>query len=86
MKTISDLIEKLIDIESSIGVKTNIAIRKQIVEAQDYALEMQREMNEVLRGMSRQNALQSIPAASLIPPAPHSGWHRALTSIQRTIF
>jgi hypothetical protein len=86
MKTITDLIEKLIDIEGSIGVKTNFAIRKLIVEAQDYALELQREMGEVLRSMSRQNVLQPIPAASLTSPGPRSGWHRALTSIQRTIF
>ena len=44
MKTITDLIEMLIDIESSIGIKTNFAIRKQVVDVQNYALEMQREM------------------------------------------
>jgi hypothetical protein len=81
MRTITNLIEKLIDIESSIGVKTNLTVRKQIVEAQDYALELQRELAEVLRGRP-QTASGPSPESHL----PRFGWRDALASIQRTIF
>jgi len=47
------LLEKLIQIERSIGVETNFAVRSLVQDAQDYLLGMQRERVEHLRKASR---------------------------------
>lgn len=47
------LLEKLIDIERSIGVETETSLHRKVIEAQEYLLEMQREMAE---GMQHKEA------------------------------
>jgi hypothetical protein len=44
------LLKKLIDIEQSIGVVPNEMVRRQIQDVQDYALQIQKEIAEKLRG------------------------------------
>jgi hypothetical protein len=84
--TITTLLDKLIDIESSLGVESNLTIRKRIIDAQDYALGMQREMAEILRECTLHKQAHVISDPSLTSPAPRSGWRVAFASIQRTIF
>jgi hypothetical protein len=73
MKTITALIDKLTEIEKSVGLENNSTIRNQIIDAQDYALEIQREIAEVLRG-----SLHTAPELSLVSPPHRSGWRNAL--------
>jgi hypothetical protein len=81
MMTITALIDKLTDIERSIGVESNSTIRNRIIDAQDYALEMQREIGEILRGRPNTD-----PCPSLESTLPRSGWRNALASIKLTNF
>jgi hypothetical protein len=48
----SELLEKLFDIERSIGVETNATIRNKIIDIEEYVLSMQRERAENLRSVS----------------------------------
>jgi hypothetical protein len=50
MMSVTALIDKLTNIERSIGVESNSTIRNQVIEAQDCALLIQREIVEILRG------------------------------------
>ncbi|MGD0913813.1 MAG: hypothetical protein ABR928_18100 [Terracidiphilus sp.] len=84
--TVTALIDKLIDIERSLGVESNSSVRERIIDVEDYALGMQREIGEILRECNRHNQVQVIPDPSLTLPARHSGWRIALASLQRTIF
>jgi hypothetical protein len=45
---INILLQKLIEIEQSIGVETNMTLRKQVLDAQDCLLQMQKEIVENL--------------------------------------
>lgn len=47
--SIPTLLQKLIDIEKSIGREPDNVVRKKIHDAQDYALQMQKEVAEKLR-------------------------------------
>ncbi|HEY1767873.1 MAG TPA: hypothetical protein VGG26_09470 [Terracidiphilus sp.] len=47
--TVNIVLEKLIEIERSIGVETDTNLRKQVLDAQDYILEIQKEIVEKLR-------------------------------------
>lgn len=40
------LLEKLIDIERSIGVDSTVSLHMKVIDAQEYVLEMQKEMAE----------------------------------------
>ncbi len=61
--TINILLEKLIEIERSIGVETNTAVRKQVLEAQDCLLAMQKEMVEKLRKGPGRFVLEPFPSS-----------------------
>jgi hypothetical protein len=50
---ISALLDKLTDIELSIGRETNATIRNKVLAAQDCALELQKELADNLRKESR---------------------------------
>jgi hypothetical protein len=41
--TLASLLEKLIEIELSVGVDSDAAIRRKMQDAQDYVLQMQKE-------------------------------------------
>jgi hypothetical protein len=60
---INILMEKLIEIERSIGVETNTTVRKQVLDAQDYLLGMQREIAEKLRKEPRRAGLEPFPTS-----------------------
>jgi hypothetical protein len=47
--SVHSLLQKLIEIEQSIGVETDTTLRKQVLDAQDYLLQMQKEIVENLR-------------------------------------
>jgi|HubBroStandDraft_5_1064220.scaffolds.fasta_scaffold343159_1 hypothetical protein len=51
---ITVLLAKLIEVERSIGVESETMLRKRLYEAEDYALQMQKEMAERLPQRSRQ--------------------------------
>jgi hypothetical protein len=46
--SITVLLKKLIDVEESIGVQSNFVVRRKMHEAEDYALELQKELLETL--------------------------------------
>jgi hypothetical protein len=46
---ISTLLDKLTDIESALGRETETMIRYRIIDAQDYALRIQKQVIEELR-------------------------------------
>jgi hypothetical protein len=50
MVSVTALIEKLTDIERSIGVENNATIRFQVIDAQDCVLLIQKEIVEILGG------------------------------------
>ena len=45
---IPSLVEKLIDVERSIGRESDAAIRRKIQDAEDYAIQVQKELAEKL--------------------------------------
>ena len=53
------LLERLIEIERAIGVKDSIALRRMVVDTQDYVLQMQKEYAEFLRPKQGPNRTQS---------------------------
>jgi hypothetical protein len=52
------LLNQLLDIERSIGVETNAALRKKVQDAEDSLLRMQKEMAENLLKESRRSDLR----------------------------
>jgi len=58
------LLQKLIEIERSIGVETNATIRNQVLDLQDYVLEMQKQTLENLRKQPRHFGLEPFPTSS----------------------
>jgi hypothetical protein len=50
---ISELLEKLFEIERSIGVEEPCVVRSKVMDAQECILQMQKEMAEVLRIAAR---------------------------------
>jgi hypothetical protein len=50
---ITVLLAKLIEVERSIGVESEIMLRNRLYEVEDYALQMQKEMVERLPQQSR---------------------------------
>lgn len=54
------LLQKLIDIEKSIGKETDKTILYMVLDAEDHLLEMQREMTESLRHKPRQGVIRRI--------------------------
>ena len=64
---INGLLQKLFEIERSIGSETNTAILNQVLDAENCLLEMQREMIESLRNQPRDLVIRRIadaPAAA----------------------
>jgi hypothetical protein len=59
------LLQKLIDIEKSIGNETNRAILDKIFDAENCVLDMQRELIESLRREPRLAAIQRLALAIL---------------------
>jgi hypothetical protein len=57
------LLEKLIQIERAIGVESNFTLQKMLIEAEDYLLQLEKELVENLR-MGTQQAT-SEPSALL---------------------
>jgi hypothetical protein len=82
MTGITVLIDKLTDIERSIGVETDFAIRSQVVAAQDCALRLQGEIAEIFRRESERNADQIESDLSLNALLGRCGWRRAFAAIQ----
>jgi len=60
---INILLGKLIEIEQSIGVETDTTVRKQVLDAQDYLLGIQKEIVEKLRGEPRRATFEPFPAS-----------------------
>lgn len=56
MTSISVLIDKLTNIELSVGLE-DYALRNKVIDAQDCALQVQREVAEILRRRSQCNAV-----------------------------
>lgn len=61
---INILLEKLIEIEQSIGVETNSTLRKQVLDMQDTLLAMQKEMVEQLRKEPRRFVFEAFPSST----------------------
>jgi hypothetical protein len=59
------LLQKLIDIEKSIGKETDRAILEKIFDAENCVLEMQREMIESLRKEPRNDVMRRLAVAIL---------------------
>lgn len=49
MTDISTLIKKLTDIELAIGTDTSFVLLNKVIDAQDYALQIQRDALEIVR-------------------------------------
>ena len=92
MVSVTALIDKLTEIQRSIGVESEFVIHKQVLDAQDCVLQLQAEIAQVLRIESRQNtarmqvteaqnAVRLAPALSWEPRSHHSGWQRAVAAI-----
>jgi hypothetical protein len=56
MMSVTVLIDKLTEIQRSIGVESDYTIHNQVIDAQDLALQVQAETAEILRIESRRNA------------------------------
>jgi hypothetical protein len=50
------LLRKLIDVEKAIGVESNYMLRRKMHEAEDYALELQKDMAESLHNTAKRFA------------------------------
>jgi hypothetical protein len=61
--SVNILLEKLIEIERSIGVETDTTLRKQVLEAQDYVLEIQKEIVDKLRKEPRRIQMEPFPSS-----------------------
>jgi hypothetical protein len=59
------LLQKLIDIEQSIGTDSNSVILDKVFDAENCLLQMQREMIESLRYQPRHQVIQMITGSSL---------------------
>jgi hypothetical protein len=81
MMSVTVLIDKLTEIERSIGVEDNLLLRNQILDAQDCALRVQAEIAEMLRKEQGQNAAKSLSDDSLEPEMRPSVWRRAFVAI-----
>ena len=57
------LLQKLIEIEKSIGVETNTTLRKQVLDAQDCVLQIQKETAENLRKGPRRFVFEPFPSS-----------------------
>ena len=57
---ITGLLQKLFEIERSIGSETNAAILNQVLDAENCLLEMQREMIESLRNHPRDHVIRKV--------------------------
>ena len=79
---IKTLIDKLTDIELSIGVQNNTTVRDKVIDVQDCLLQMQRERAEPLRMRSRHNAVRLASYLSLGGFLFHRGWRRAFAAIR----
>jgi hypothetical protein len=58
------LLQKLTEIERSIGVETNATIRNQVLDLQDFVLETQKQTLENLRKQPKGFGLEPFPSAS----------------------
>ena len=79
--SVAVLIDKLSEIERSIGAETDQTIRNQVIDAQDCALRVQAEIAEMLRIESIQEAVRFVPEVFWEEPSTVSGWRRALAAI-----
>jgi hypothetical protein len=79
--SVAVLIDKLSEIERSIGVETDQTIRDQVIDAQDCALRVQAEVADMLRIESIQEAVRIVPDVFLDAQLPHSSWQRAFSAI-----
>jgi hypothetical protein len=75
------LIDKLTEIQRSIGVEGNPTILKQAIEAQDCALQIQAEIAEMLRLESIQDAVRIVPDVFPGRPSALSGWRHAFAAL-----
>jgi hypothetical protein len=81
MMSVAVLIDKLSEIERSIGVETDQTIRNQVIDAQDCALRVQAEIVEMLRIESIQDAVRIVPDVFMEASLPRSGWRGAFAAI-----
>jgi hypothetical protein len=82
MTSVAVLIDKLTNIELSIGVKEDCAVRNLVLDAQDCALQIQREVAEILRSRSRHNAVRLTSYLCFGGLLIQLGWHRAFAAIR----
>jgi hypothetical protein len=81
MISVTVLIDKLTEIERSLGIECDVVIRNQLIDAQDCALRVQADIAEMLRPVQRQDATQDRSGVSAEPELPMSGWRRAVANI-----
>jgi hypothetical protein len=66
----SELLEKLFEIERSIGVETPMVLRSKVVDAEECVLRMQKEIADVLRLISVSDSYRTrFPALSRCTPS-----------------
>jgi hypothetical protein len=68
--SITTLLKKLIDVEKSIGVESNFVVRRKMHEAEDYALELQREMAQSLHFAAKRFAHPGMETSALGSSSP----------------
>lgn len=79
--TVTALIDKLTEIELSIGVENDHALRNLVIDAQDCALRVQAEIGEILRTEQSQDEDQVTSDVSWEPERSRSAWRRASAAI-----
>ena len=82
MTNVTVLIDKLTDIELSIGVDDDFALRNMVIDAQDCALMLQREVAEVLCSKSRCNAVRPTSYLCIGGLLIQLGWRRGFAAIR----
>lgn len=81
MKSVTALIAKLGEIHQSIGIEDNFTVLNQVLDAQDFALQVQAEVTEMFRVGKGPNEVEVAPDASSDSQTPLPGWRRAFASI-----
>jgi len=78
MVSVTVLIDKLTYLERCVGVESDSAVRKRVIDAQDCALLVQREVAETLRRGSGSNGVRITGEVPLSSVLPRPVWKRLL--------
>jgi hypothetical protein len=81
MLSVTVLIEKLNEVQRSIGVESDLTIHNHVIAAQDCALQIQADIAQMLRSEPTCDAPQIKPGFNLEQELPHSGWRSAFAAI-----